>query len=380
MDVVYTKATEDNFEELVKFANEVFDIRFPELLPKLYKQEYRTMPHHYIVKEDNKIKAAIGSFPMEIDIFGEKLQIRGIGTVSVHKECRGSGYMKKLMNMALDDMKKEGVAISCLGGQRQRYEYFSYLPCGPQINFHISETNIRHKFRSNIDLDISFKSVNEDDINIIENMYNLYNKENIKVNRRKNEFLDILKSWDSEVYSIVKNNELVGYVVLSENKTSINELILRDEDLFISVIASHIKSNNIHGINISVPLYAQKRIKAAQQLCESYSISNNCQFTVLDYEKVITALLKAKSTYKNLEDGELNISIKDYGTVSISVQDSKIDVSKTDEQGDICLEHLDAMQLLFSPLTAYSKLPENVDKCVESWLPLPLYINRADHV
>ena len=38
--------------------------------------------------------------------------------------------MKKLMNMALEDMKKQGFHLSCLGGMKQRYEYFSYTPCG----------------------------------------------------------------------------------------------------------------------------------------------------------------------------------------------------------------------------------------------------------
>lgn len=378
-NIEYTKANNSDFSELVDFANNVFNINFPELLPKLYKEEYKTMPHHYIVKEDNEIRAAIGSFPMELDVLDETLKVSGIGTVSVHKDARGSGYMKKLMHMALEDMKKEGVAISCLGGQRQRYEYFSYTPCGQKVNFTINETNIRHKFK-NICEDITFTLVNENDTERIEEIYKLQSEEKVKVKREKEAFLDILKSWKCNAYSITNHNEFIGYIVLSEDKTSINEVILKDESLFAQVVASHIKNNDVYEVRISLPLHEQKRIRAMQQICESYSIDNSYQFSILDYEKVIKALLKLKSTYSKLEDGKLNLNIKEYGTVSISVCNSEIEVNKTEEQVDLCLEHLEAMELLFAPLTPYLELPEQVEKCVQSWLPLPLDLCGVDHV
>lgn len=381
MSISYTRASEKDFDELVDFAINVFGgVDFPVELPKLYKKEYNTMPHHCIVKENDKIKAAIGGFPMELDVLGEKLQVRGIGTVSVHPECRGAGYMKELMKIHLEDMKKNGIHLSCLGGQRQRYEYFSYVPCGQKINFYIGETNIRHAFGNNIDTEISFNIVNENDTDTIEKMYELYNNEKVKITREKEQFLDILKSWRHNAYSIMKNNKFMGYIVLSEDKTSVNELILEDESLFIDIIASYIKINGIHGVSMSLPLYEKNKVRKVQQICESYSIDNNCQFTVLNYEKVIEALLRLKSTYSKLQDGVLKINIKEYGTVSIKVAGSEIIVKITDEESDISLNHLDAMQLLFAPLTPYVEVSEDSDMCIQSWLPLPLHIRRADHV
>ena len=56
MIVEFLKATKEDYDELVNFANYVFSnssekTDFPSLLPKLYKKEYYTMNNHYITKK-----------------------------------------------------------------------------------------------------------------------------------------------------------------------------------------------------------------------------------------------------------------------------------------------------------------------------------------
>ena len=186
MGIEFLKAKEEDFDDLVNFINYVFsndgeESDFINLLPKLYKQEYNTMKNHYIVKENGEIKAVVGAFPMELIILDNtSLKITGIGTVSVHPYSRGYGYMKKLMNMALKDMRKQGIHISCLSGKRQRYEYFGYTPCGQKIYYTIKAENVKHRLNQYINKNISFKEVKNNNLDFIDKAYELYSKNKFK--------------------------------------------------------------------------------------------------------------------------------------------------------------------------------------------------------
>ena len=70
--------------------------------------------------------AAIGSFPLSTQVMDVTLRGMGIGNVAVHPENRHQGHMMTALKMSVDDMIAQGMDFSCLGGQRQRYNYFSY--------------------------------------------------------------------------------------------------------------------------------------------------------------------------------------------------------------------------------------------------------------
>ena len=47
---------------------------------------------------------------------------------------------------------------------------------------------------------------------------------------------------------------------------------------------------------------------------------------------------------------------------------------------DIELNHLKAMQLLFSPFSSFILEDEKVNKVINSWFPIPLFISTQDKV
>lgn len=197
----YLKAKENDYEELIDFINYVFShsggaVDFPSLLPKLYKNKDKAK-YHYIIKGDNKIRGVVGAFPFTLSLLDENINVVGIGTVAVHPYSKGQGYMKKLMNKAIEEMKSENVDISVLSGYRQRYEYFGYEPCGEQITFNIQDLNINYKKNELMDKSISIKLMDENNAYIVEEAYELHSKKSVKVVRKKEEFLDVLKSWNS---------------------------------------------------------------------------------------------------------------------------------------------------------------------------------------
>ena len=86
-------------EELIDFLNYVFgmngaDSGFYRLLPKLYKPENRPEDYNYVVLEDGKLRAAVGAYPIELEVAGHVLRGAGIGSVAVHPFHRRKGYME----------------------------------------------------------------------------------------------------------------------------------------------------------------------------------------------------------------------------------------------------------------------------------------------
>ncbi|MFR7935748.1 MAG: GNAT family N-acetyltransferase [Clostridium perfringens] len=420
----YLKADEKDYEELVDFINYVFShsgesTDFPVLLPKLYKNKDK-IKYHHIIKVDNMIKGVVGAFPLTLSLLGEKVNVVGIGSVSAHPYSKGQGYMKELMNKAICEMKNENVDISVLNGYRQRYEHFGYEPCGQHINFNILDLNINYKRDELINKGISIHLLDENDPNIVEKAYKLYCKKNVKIERKKEEFLDILKSWNCRIYSVFKNGEFIGYI--SSNNGFIEEIVIEDNNDLNFVIASYIKTFNHREVNVRVPIYEREKISQLLKICENYSITKNNNFRIFNYEKIVRIMLKLKVTYSNLEDGEYNIKIINYGILKIKVHKNNVEVKKveektykakgnfnnsedviyeekeyfhssgeeiykdkeafnsSEEEFHIELNELEVMEFLFSPIKSYFNFNKDTPSFLNSWLPLPLYIDNLDCV
>ena len=99
--------TPADFADIVDFGNYVFSsVDFPNTLPKLYCNP-EMAKYHYLIKEDTRIKAAVGSYDLSLNVMGDRLKLKGIGMVSVHRYSRDKGYMKALMGRAVSDIEKE---------------------------------------------------------------------------------------------------------------------------------------------------------------------------------------------------------------------------------------------------------------------------------
>ena len=328
--------------------------------------------------------------------------------------------MKELMNKAIGEMKNKNVDMSVLNGYRQRYEHFGYEPCGQHINFNILHVNINYKRNELINKGISIHLLDENDPNIVEEAYKLHCKKNVKIERKKEEFLDILKSWNCRIYSVFKNGEFIGYI--SSNNGFIEEIVIEDNNDLNFVIASYIKTFNHREVNVRVPIYEREKISQLLKICENYSITKNNNFRIFNYEKIVRIMLKLKSTYSNLEDGEYNIKIINYGILKIKVHKNNVEVKKveektykakgnfnnsenetykakeyfhssgeetykdkealnsSEEEFHIELNELEAMEFLFSPIKSYFNFNKDTPSFLNSWLPLPLYIDNLDCV
>lgn len=382
MKIEYSRGTTSDYENIVDFANYVFSydcgkLDFPHLLPKLYGRQAGAESFHYLAKAEGRILGMLVSYPMTASILGEEFRVSGIGTVCVHPYRRGLGLMKHLMELALDDMRREGVSFSMLGGQRQRYEYFGYEPCGTKMDFTVTRANIRHA-RLEPEGGIVFSLMRRDDAGALGRALELQRGLPFHVGRTAENFHDVCLSWRSKPYIIERDNEFLGYAVLSEDQTSFSEIELLKNGLIPNVLAEALACFGTETVHLHLAAYDREKIRALEQFCNGFSIFPACNFRIFDYEHVLGKLLQLKASYVPLADGALTLEIKDKARLRMEVRGRRATVARTEAPPDLTLPPLAAMRFLFSPLT--SSVEYESCRGIASWFPLPLFWPEADGV
>ncbi len=376
--ITYTKAEPKDREDIIDFINYVFSNAhnphdFKTLLPKIYSDKYDYSDEHYIAKEDGKIKACVMLHKTEQKILDTTLKVGGIGSVSVHPYSRSKGYMKHLMAMALDELKSD-LDIGFLGGQRQRYEYFGFEPAGIMFSFKVDMTNVRHAYNTVDNADINIKKVNETDTEIIKCMQSLQSTQSISGVRPLEYFYDIMSSWHNELYSVYFKDRIIAYASIRGN--SVLELIL-EQSKYIKPVIKSIVNDTIKGsVTFSADVFNKDILNELSDVCENYTVGVNESYLINNYPKVIEAYLKLKSQTEQLENGALTIKI-DEKCYEICVNDKDIKIIETENQADISLTSLEALQQLFSPICGYSN-KINLPSFAKTWFPIGLYINSND--
>ena len=407
-DLYMGRGNYDQFDDYMDFINYVFGFNGNEkdmkkLLPKLYRKELSPASDNFIVAEEGKLKAAVGVYPSEICVCETPLTIAGIGNVAVHPYERSKGYMKKLMGLAQDHMKQSGADLSILGGQRQRYNYFSYEQGGICYIFYLTRTNLRHAFGEE-KASFTVKEVCSGDDAALDVIHRLNESDEYTPIRDRAELYQILCSWQARPYIIKDGDRIVGYFVLSGH--DVTEIRLAEETDFIpalhGIMEFVLSKDSI--LHVKLPPFQTAYIRALGPIADKIQTEHCKMFSVLHFGKVIEAFLKLKASYSKLPDGEWKVlihGIRGDEYLHITVSSGNVCVAEFDAAvaaGDSCianpdctvlteeyklseniteLTHLEAMRCFFGPVcTGRLELPVHV----QSWLPLPLWIYAADCV
>ncbi|WP_411328959.1 GNAT family N-acetyltransferase [Blautia hansenii] len=129
--ITYRKALPKDFPHILDFLNMVFSMShcphdFRQLLPKIYKEGQEQKSIHYLALENEEIKACVCVVPVTLYCGNKTITCATVGSVSVHPYSRGKGYMRKLMHMAIQDMKKNNISMSTLSGLRNVSAKYCY--------------------------------------------------------------------------------------------------------------------------------------------------------------------------------------------------------------------------------------------------------------
>ena len=375
----YRKALPEERRYYLDFANLVFSMAhcphdFSKLLPKVYGEGRDTAHLQNIALDDEgHIRGLVAVLPGELHMAGETIKTGYLGTVSVHPYARGEGHMKHLMKMALDGAKADGLDIVMLGGQRQRYEYFGFAGGGVVHRYGLTKTNLRHVMKDVDVSDFSFVPMRGTDEALIDKAHALHEAQNVYAERSREDFVVILESWVAAPYIILKDGEFAGYLVASEDRKGISEIKLLDTDFYARAFKAWIHSQNLDGVRISVPAFDLPLNRVLCAMAEDWNMDKEEQLYVINFPRVISALLKLQASVRPLADGRISLKI-DGSPLTIEVKDGEVSVTEEAADDAVCLTFMQAQEMMFSPTACFMGY-----SAPAGWFPLPLYMYSADH-
>ena len=382
-ETVYGRGTHEQFEEYLDLIDLVFgytntENQFRKLLPKLYKPELDPAYHSFNAYKDGKMVAAIGSFPLATQVMDVTLRGVGIGNVAVHPDHRHEGHMKAALTMSVEDMIAQGIDYSCLGGQRQRYNYFSYDYPGTCYRYHIGPNNLRHYYGDR-PLTLAMVEVTAHDQTALDAIAALSDAQLCHPIRDRERLYDILATWRAKPHIFLEEGRFVGYCVLSQDGGSVTELLAVDDGYVMEMVRCLCACAG-REISIVVPPFKPGYRKVLEPCGSGVSVGCCEMFSILCYRRVLEACLKLKATYCALADGSLTVLIHGRAgdeQLEITVTGGNVSVVPTHKAPDVELDHLQAMNYFFSPVCY---LRDNAPAAAQSWFPAPLWSYSADAV
>lgn len=371
-------------KELIAALDDIFfseepHNNFMDLLPKLYKDKYNCGERNVLIKEDGVIKAAVGCFPIECVAAGRKLRIMGIGNVGVAKDCRRKGYMIELMNEAMETMMSEGYDYSLLGGQRQRYEHFGYVPAGSALRFEINIGNIRRLRNGNTETSFAANQITEADTAVIAKIKELNEAQPFYAVRREEDMVDILRSWKCTPYAVYNNGKFKGYFVCG-GKGHLSEIkAINTEDL-IDIFLCAMKTMDSESVAFTAPVYDTALCSYMAKICCGMSVCHVDQLNILNYAKFVEAFLAVKAERINLCSGTLNVLVhgcKKDENLAITVDGKNVTVTETAAKPDFELDRLEAV-VFFAGQYAAKRI--ELPAFAQNWFPVDFYAGQQDNV
>lgn len=284
-------AKESEKQEIIEFIDYVFSKAhrphdFATLLPKVYGGDGDGAAHHFIVREEGKLAAAVLAYPVVMHIGGSALTTLGVGSVSTHPSARGKGYMKLLMD-AVDARARElDAAFAVLSGHRQRYGYFGYDRGGYQLGAVLIRDNVRHALGKTDDTAVDIVPLER---GCARRCKALQEKEPCFCKRREEAFADVLRSWNNEPFAVLKGGAFAGFGTLRRNpdRCHIAELLLEDEGDFPAVIK---RLSALHGeLSIAAAPWQQGRAAWLAAVSERFEIASNHLFKIYAPQAVRSA-------------------------------------------------------------------------------------------
>ena len=383
MEIFKGTGIKSDEKELIEALDEIFfseeDNDFMSLLPKLYKDKYNPGENNLIIKEDGVIKAAVGCYPMDVTAAGRKLRLMGIGNVAVAKDCRRKGYMIELMNASLEKMIDEGYDYSLLGGQRQRYEHFGYVPAGSAMRVSINKGNISRLRNGNTETSFTAKPVTEDDAEVIAKIKELNDSMPFYIERKAEDMIDILRSWKCVPYAVYDGDEFKGYFSFN-SKDSFAEIKVLCNDDMLDFFLCAMQVMGGESLSFTVPIYDGETCDYMAKRCCGMSLCHVEQLNILNYKNFVEAFLAIKAQRVNLCSGTINVLVHGYKkdeSFAITVDGETVTVAETDAKPDFELEHLEAVAFFAGQ---YAEKRLDLPAFAQNWFPVDFFTGHLDNV
>jgi predicted acetyltransferase len=378
------RLTAADFEDAMDFLDLVFGAHrphdFENLLPVRYRPTDELMSCHYAIRERGKIRAIVGMYPIRWLVGGSTFSVAGIGAVSTHRKSRRAGHMIALMEHCGTLMREQGVQLSWLGGQRQRYQHFGYERCGQADCFSLNASNLRHCFDD--EPGIGFEPLRQDDVERVRRAIGLHDAQPVHCERAPERFHAYLLDWQNRPHAALDaGGRMVGYLVASAKGDRVAELVAESDETAVRMLRAWTASRGEGEVSVELPAWRVGLLRALGTWCEQVVVRPTGNWRILDWAGVIGALLGLRARSAPLPQGSVSLAIEGYGTLELGVDGERSSCVRSTAGAALTLDALTATRVLCGPLppSRVIALPREA-ALLDHWCPLPLWLPGQDGV
>lgn len=376
------RLNENDYAEVLYVLNASFDTvdpgaDFEKKLPIMWTREHDYMSKHFGVREDGKIVALLGVYPLPVRVGGQELLFATVGNVATLPEARGKGYMKMLMDEALKEVGRLGIDCARLGGLRSRYNRFGFDHAGVSYTFHLTKRNVAENPPKQA---FTFRLIGRDDTEGIAHARSFQQRSGMYALRKTHtDFYMSTRAWEHQPYlALNAEGKPVGYLAVSADNTKVAEQGVAEGVSVVDMLGAWLNETGVNDVSFKLPPYDAEYVRDAFRCCESWNMGAPSMFWVIHWDRVVEALMNLSLSVKALPEGTASVGIEGWGTLEMTVKDGKAYARHTDAPAQLTLPHRTATQMLFGPLNpgCMAQLPA----LLSAWLPLPLSWNGQDRV
>ena len=363
-------AERKDFEELLKFENKTFKIKFENKVPKVYAFSEST-DIHGVFRDKGKIVGGICILPGTFIMGEEKLITAGIGSVAVAKSHRDRGIMKELMQYAEKKSLEYGADVGYLSGYRFRYERFGYVPAGVKYVFEVSDHFVS---RCKTSESFSFSPIEKKED--FEKADEFQKSLSARHGREREKLPQILSTWHSKAF-LVENKEknAVGYLIYKPSEKAVTELVLSDDSKARDVLVCFARFKRLKRIFARVYDFQRGLLKVLFSFGEHYRIETTGSLKIFNFKNFIEKMLRFRATLSPIQSGSVVLKIGDE-VLKITVDGQNVSVCDSDEKPELTFSKGEATVFLTRPEGGFTE-----NAVFNSWAPLcPFGIFDVDMV
>lgn len=376
MSISYLKPEE--YDEFMRFLEKCYRHTrdyFPRRYPHVWCKDTVDYENRLILKVDGKIVSHVGIFPLKLIVEDCTIPVGGIGGVATLQEYRGRGYMTKLMNAAIEKMKKDGYPLSVLWGDRQRYGHFGYENAGKLAYITVSLRSL--KIEAKVEkIDYDRLDVDYSKLNVIKQ---LHKKEPLRL-ERSDDFYERVFKMPGLITYIAEDNS--AYVVhFGERYGDIVEYGGSPEsllNLLYSLLTDLSKEFGVSSTVVAAPYYPYATFHELLKVSTGMRIGYEAMAKILDLKKLLEAYRPLLEKRCEEIEVEVTLKIKESGeAVHLELSKGSVAIESKEKKPIVVLSERDAVKLLFNGVY---EVPVKVPAALASILPLPMHFTSLDHI
>lgn len=363
-------AEKKDFEELLKFENKAFKIKFENKVPKVY-DFCENAALHGVFRSNEKIVGGICILPGAFLLGEERLVTAGIGSVGVAKSQRGRGIMKELMQYAEKKSLEYGADVGYLSGYRFRYERFGYVPAGMKYVFEVTDHYIA---RCKVNVSFAFSLVqSKEDFEKVEAFHKTLPARH---ERDSKKLLQILSTWHSKAFLVKdENKNAVGYLIYKPSENAVSELVLSNDSEARDVLVSFARAQKLKKLFVWAYDFQRGLLKTLLSFGEHYRIEGSGSLKIFNFKSFIEKMLRFRVSLSPLQSGSVVLKIGDE-VLKIIVDGKFAFVIETDEKPELSFSKAEATVFLTRPEGGFTE-----NALFNAWAPLcPFGIFDVDMV